>query len=44
MVGPIAAGFASDVFGSGSPYLAFSIIGGMFVAAIIILRKGSNHF
>jgi MFS family permease len=44
MAGPIAAGFASDVFGSGSPYLVFSIIGGMFVAAITILRKGSNHF
>jgi MFS family permease len=44
MAGPIAAGFASDVFGSGSPYLVFSIIRGMFVAAITILRKGSNHF
>jgi MFS family permease len=44
MAGPLAAGFASDVFGSGSPYLVFSIIGGMFVAAIIIFRKGSNHF
>jgi hypothetical protein len=44
MAGPIAAGFASDVFRSGSPYLVFSIIGGMFVAAITILRKGSNHF
>ena len=44
MAGPIAAGFASDVFGSGSPYLAFSIIGGMFVAAITIFRKGSKHF
>jgi hypothetical protein len=27
------------VFGSGSPYLAFSIIGGMFVAAIIFRHK-----
>ena len=44
MAGPIAAGFASDAFGSGSPYLAFSIIAGMFVAAITIFRKGSNHF
>jgi MFS family permease len=44
MAGPIAAGFASDVFGSGSPYLAFSIIGGIFVAAIIIFGKGSDHF
>ena len=44
MAGPIAAGFASDVFGSGSPYLAFSIIGGVFVAAITIFRKGSKHF
>src|SRR5215211_6158905 len=39
MAGPIVAGFASDVFGSGSPYLAFSIIGGMFVAAIIFRHK-----
>jgi MFS family permease len=44
MAGPIAAGFASDAFGSGSPYLAFFIIGSMFVAAITIFRKGSNHF
>jgi hypothetical protein len=44
MAGPIAAGFASEAFGSGSPYLAFSIIGGMFVAAITIFGKGSNHF
>jgi MFS family permease len=42
--GPIAAGFASDAFGSGSPYLAFFILGSMFVAAITIFRKGSNHF
>jgi MFS family permease len=39
MAGPIVAGFASEVFGSGSPYLAFSIIGGMFVAAIIFRHK-----
>jgi hypothetical protein len=44
MAGTIAVGFASDAFGSGSPYLAFSIIGGKFVAAIIIFRKSSNHF
>ena len=44
MAGPVAAGFASDAFGSGSPYLAFFIIGSMFVAAITIFRKGSNHF
>ena len=42
--GPIVAGFASDAFGSGSPYLAFFIIGTTFVAATIIFRKGSNHF
>jgi MFS family permease len=42
--GPIAAGFASDVFGSGSPYLAFFIIGSTFAAAITIFRKGRNHF
>jgi MFS family permease len=42
--GPIVAGFASDVFGSGSPYLAFSIIGCTFAVAITILRKGHNHF
>src|SRR5918997_1053055 len=42
--GPIMAGFASDAFGSGSPYLAFFIIGAMFAAAITIFRKGRNHF
>jgi MFS family permease len=42
--GPIVAGFASDAFGSGSPYLAFFIIGTTFAAATIIFRKGSNHF
>jgi MFS family permease len=42
--GPIVAGFASDAFGSGSPYLAFFIIGTMFAGATIIFRKGSNHF
>ena len=44
MAGPIAARFVSDAFGSGSPYLAFFILGSMFVAAITIFRKGSNHF
>ena len=43
-VGPIMAGFASDAFGSGSPYLAFFIIGITFTAAIAIFRKDSNHF
>jgi hypothetical protein len=38
------AGFASDAFGSGSPYLAFFIIGTTFTAAIAIFRKDSNHF
>jgi MFS family permease len=42
--GPIMAGFASDAFGSGTPYLAFFIIGSMLTAAIIIFRKGRNHF
>ena len=42
--GPIVAGFASDAFGSASPYLAFFSIGGTFAAAITILRKGRNHF
>ena len=42
--GPIVAGFASDAFGSGSPYLAFFIIGTTFAGATIIFRKGSNHF
>jgi MFS family permease len=42
--GPIMAGFASDAFGSGSPYLAFFIIGITFTAAIAIFRKDSNHF
>jgi MFS family permease len=44
MAGPIVAGFASDAFGSGSPYLAFFIIGSTFAAAITIFRKGRNHF
>lgn len=43
-VGPIMAGFASDAFGSGSPYLAFFIIGTTFTAAIAAFRKDSNHF
>jgi MFS family permease len=42
--GPIMAGFASDAFGSGSPYLAFFIIGTTLTAAIAIFRKDSNHF
>ena len=42
--GPIMAGFASDAFGSGSPYLAFFIIGTIFTAAIAVFRKDSNHF
>ena len=42
--GPIMAGFASDAFGSGSPYLAFFIIGTAFTAAIAVFRKDSNHF
>jgi MFS family permease len=42
--GPIAAGFASDAFGLGSPYLAFFIAGSIFAGAIAIFRKSSNHF
>ncbi len=42
--GPIVAGFSSDAFGSGSPYLAFFIIGSMFAAAITIFRKSHNPF
>jgi DHA1 family multidrug resistance protein-like MFS transporter/DHA1 family quinolone resistance protein-like MFS transporter len=42
--GPILAGFASDAFGSGSPYFAFFIIGTTFAGATIIFRKSSNHF
>lgn len=42
--GPIMAGFASDAFGSGSPYLAFFVIGTTFTAAIAVFRKDSNHF
>ncbi|MDW0121367.1 MAG: MFS transporter [Nitrososphaeraceae archaeon] len=42
--GPTAAGFASDAFGPGSPYLAFFVIGSTFAAAITIFRKGRNHF
>src|SRR5215204_45926 len=43
-IGPIVAGFASDAFCSGSPYLTFFIIGTTFAAAIIIFRKGRKHF
>jgi len=42
--GPIMAGFASDAFGSGSPYLAFFIIGTTFTAAIAVSRKDGNYF
>jgi MFS family permease len=42
--GPIVAGFASDAFGLGSPYLAFFIAGSIFAGAIAIFRKSSNHF
>lgn len=42
--GPIMAGFASDAFGSGSPYLAFFVIGITFTAAIAVFRKDSKHF
>lgn len=42
--GPIMAGFASDAFGSGSPYLALFVIGTTFTAAIAVFRKDSNHF
>jgi hypothetical protein len=38
------AGFASDAFGSGSPYLAFFIKGTIFTTAIAGFRKDSNHF
>jgi len=44
MTRPIMAGFASDAFGSGSPYLDFIIIGTIFTAAIAPLRNDSNHF
>jgi MFS family permease len=43
-IGPIVAGFASDSFGSGSPYLTFFIIGSALATAILIFRKGRNHF
>jgi MFS family permease len=42
--GPIVAGFASDAFGPGSPYLAFFVIGSTFAAIVTIFRKGHNHF
>jgi MFS family permease len=42
--GPIAAGFASDAFGLGSPYLAFFMAGSIFAGVIAIFRKSSNHF
>jgi MFS family permease len=42
--GPIMTGFASDAFGSGSPYLAFFIIGIMFASTTVLFRKDGNHF
>jgi DHA1 family multidrug resistance protein-like MFS transporter/DHA1 family quinolone resistance protein-like MFS transporter len=42
--GPIAAGFASDAFGSGSPYLAFFIAGSTFAGAVAIFRKSSGNY
>jgi MFS family permease len=37
--GPFVAGFSSDAFGSGSPYLAFFIAGSMLAGSIAIFRK-----
>jgi MFS family permease len=43
-IGPIVAGFASDAFGSGSPYLTIFIIGSALATAVLIFRKDRNHF
>jgi MFS family permease len=37
--GPIVAGLSSDAFGSGSPYFAFFIVGGILAGSIIVKRK-----
>lgn len=37
--GPLVAGFSSDAFGSGSPYLAFFIVGSMLAGSIALFRK-----
>jgi hypothetical protein len=39
MAGPIAAGFASDAFGSGIPYLAFFILGALLQQQLQYLEK-----
>lgn len=37
--GPIAAGLSSDAFGSGSPYLAFFVIGSALATSIAFFRR-----
>jgi hypothetical protein len=44
MTEPIMAGFTSDAFASGSPYLAFFIIVIIVATVIAAFRKDSNHF
>src|SRR5690606_11787043 len=37
--GPVMAGIASDAFGSGSPYLAFAIVGSILAGSIAVIKK-----
>jgi predicted MFS family arabinose efflux permease len=38
-VGPLAVGLSSDSFGSSSPYLALSVIGGCLAISLALLKK-----
>jgi MFS family permease len=37
--GPVMAGIASDAFGSGSPYFAFAIVGGILAGSITVIKR-----
>jgi MFS family permease len=37
--GPIVAGLSSDAFGSGSPYLAFFVVGSILAGSIALVKK-----
>jgi MFS family permease len=38
-IGPLAAGFSSESFGSNTPYLAFFIVGGALAASLAVFKK-----
>ena len=37
--GPIVAGLSSDAFGSGSPYLAFFVVGTILAGSIVLVKR-----